>query len=202
MVIFAIIACIGILFALFTLGIIPSSSLKVNTHESVPDYQKLNNTSDHLVNENRSGQSHLEIYVPDTNTTYRIFPDQPEYDPLLENLTVILQSLKYQAKCSPPYDEFQATKDGYRYISFVSQDIVSARYCYNNESARCRNIPTNDVTILLKKTAGNDTNTECADTGSIVTYRNGVDGGIWSLSENDAFLLNNLTKNVQEIIGQ
>ena len=199
LVVMAVVACIFLLFVSVTVLGIPGSSPSIR--EIVPGNPIQTGSPVPSPGEHGPHETHLEIFVPDTGTTYRIYPDQAGYDPLLDNLSVIFHAIRYQAKCPLPYQEFQAMKTGYQYISFVSPGSLSALYCYNNESARCRNITSDEITVLLKKKAGNNTDTGCVEAGSIVTFRNSLEGGIWSLGEENAVLMERLGRNVQDVTG-
>ena len=149
-------------------------------------------------NEYLPDESSLEIYDPGTDTTYRLYPEQEEYDSLKNNITAVLRSIKFQMKCSLPYDEYRHMKMDYRYVTFRSADNISARYCYNNISIRCTDIPADEFTILLQEKNPNGTGTGCGESDSIFAYRKGSDAGIWRLGEGDKYLLENLDRNVQD----
>jgi len=197
-IVLAVVICAGLLIVLVTFPGIPESSPGVQ--EPVPGNQTQTGSPVPSHSKHMPYETHLEIFEPGTGTTYRIYPDQVGYNPLLDNLTEVFHAIRFQAKCSLPYLEFQAMKTDYLFISVVSPGSLSARYCYNNESVRCRNITSDEITVLLKKKAGNSTGTGCAETGSIFTYQNHTKGGIWSLGEENAALLEGLDRNVQDII--
>jgi hypothetical protein len=199
-ILFAVIICIGLSFAVLTVQDTHRSLPTVSTPEIVPGNQTQNVVSLPSTSERRPGESRLEIYDPETGTTYRIYQDQAGYDPLLDNITAVLHAIKFQEKCSRPYNEFQAGKKDYRYVTSISADNLSGRYCYNNISAACQNITADEFTILLKKKTVNSTDATCSESGSIFVYRQGTDAGIWRLGDDDNVLLESLNRNVQEII--
>ncbi len=157
-----------------------------------------NKTSVAASNECGQNKTGLEIFDPDSGIRYLITQGQDGYRPLLENMTPVLLSIGYQKKCSLPYTEFQRLKTNYRYVALNQVDTMYGRYCYN--SAPCRDIPADQFTLLIDKKTGLIPVTECLETGLIFAYRDGVDAGIWSLGEENSSRLDNLTKNVQDII--
>ena len=144
----------------------------------------------------------LEVYDPGTGRQSWISRDQAGYAPLLNNMTTIFRSIKGQLKCAVPYDEFQVEKREYRYVTFTTAGTVTGRYCYNNITAECMNVSTDEFTVLLQKKVKNSTDETCSESNLIFTYRNGTDAGMWSLGEGDTALIDALDKNVREIIDR
>lgn len=147
---------------------------------------------------NRQTESGLEIYDSDSGARYQISQENAEYHLLLDNMTIVIQSIRYQKKCSRPYEEFQMIKSNYRYVALIQDDNISGRYCYN--SGNCKNITADEFTILLKKKTGEGIETGCLESGLIFAYNNRTDAGIWSLAEENYGYMENLTGNVQTII--
>jgi hypothetical protein len=199
-ILFAVIICISLSFAVLAFQDTYRPSSAVSIPEIVPGNQTQDVVPVLSTSGRRPDESRLEIYDPDTGKKYQIFQDQGEYGPLLDNMTAVLQSIKFQMKCSRPYGEFQIAKLDFRYAAVISSDNVSGRYCYNNISAKCMNITADEFTVLLQKKTGNSTDTGCGESGLIFAYRNGTDGGIWSLGEEDSALLEGLNRNVRDVI--
>lgn len=147
---------------------------------------------------NRQTESGLEIYDPDSGARYQISQEKAEYHHLSDNMTIVLQSIRYQKKCSRSYEEFQKIKSNYRYVALIQDNNASVRYCYN--SGNCKNITADEFTILLKKKTGIGIETDCLDSGLIFAYKNRTDAGIWSLAEENNSYMESLTQNVQDII--
>jgi len=195
--------CCGLVFTIFTYLDKHETPYRPGSPEIIPENHTQAIVSVTAKNERRLNETYLEIYDPDINATYRIFKDQVEYAPLLDNMTAVLQSIKSQIKCHRSYDEFQIEKRDYRYAAVIAADNVSGRYCYNNISAECMNITADEFTVLLQTKTGNRTDTGCGESGLIFAYRQGTDAGIWDLwwvGEEDNTLLDTLNRNAQDII--
>ena len=199
-ILMVVLICFGLSFTFLT----NLNKHGISSHPSTPEILPENHTqtivSVTTKNEHRSNESHLEIYDPDTDEKYQIFQDQAEYGLLLDKMTAVLQSIKFQLKCHRSYDEFQIEKLDYRYVAVIAVHNLSGRYCYNNISAKCMNITADEFTVLLQTKTGNRTDTGCGESGLIFAYRQGTDAGIWRLGEEDNALLDSLNRNVQDII--
>jgi len=204
-ILIVVLICCGLAFTIFTYLDKHEMSYHPSSPEILPENhtQAIVSVTTNEENERHLNETYLEIYDPDINATYRIFKDQAEYAPLLDNMTAVLQSIKSQIKCHRSYDEFQIGKLDYRYAAVIAVDNVSGRYCYNNISAECMNVTADEFTVLLQTKTGNRTDTGCEESGLIFAYRQGTDAGIWDLwwvGEEDNTLLDSLNRNVQDII--
>lgn len=204
-ILIVVLICCGLAFTIFTYLDKHETSYYHSSPEIIPENhtQTIVSVTTNEENEGHLNETYLEIYDPNINAMYRIFKDQAEYAPLLDNMTAVLQSIKSQIKCHRSYDEFQIEKRDYRYAAVIAADNVSGRYCYNNISTECMNLTADEFTVLLQKKTGNRTDTGCGERGLIFAYRQGTDAGIWDLwgvGEEDNTLLDTLNRNVQDII--